>query len=156
MYFRSILVVALCTAFVLSFAIVLNYEAGQVGKAGQAPISTQNSCSPSEASCPSFTITSAKLITANITSELGPANQTTLLLGLEVSGRTTITKLSLFIGNSSAGTIQGPFEPGVAQALNITLPSTIQASPGATYLISAEGFSGTGSTFWISVRATAE
>jgi hypothetical protein len=155
-YFRSILVVALCTAFVLGFALVLNYEAGQVGNVGQATISTQNSCSPSEASCPSFTITSARLITSNITSELGPANQTDLILGLDVSGGTTITKLGLFIGNASAGTIQGPFEPGVLRTLNITLPSTVQVSPRATYLISAEGYSGTGLTFWVSVRANAE
>jgi len=155
-YFRSILVVVLCTAFVLSFAIVLSYEAGQVGQSGQVTLSTQNSCPPSEFSCPSFTITSLKLITANITSELGPENQSEIALGLDVSGGTTITKMGLFVGNASAGTVQGPFDPGFTRVLNITLPSTVQVSPGASYLVYVEGFSGSGSTYWASVRVTAD
>ena len=155
MYFRSILVVVLCTAFVLSFAIVLSYEAAQVSQSSQVTLSTQNSCSPSEASCPSFTITSLKLSTENITSELGPENQTDITLGLAVSGGTTITKLSLFVGNFSAGTVQGPFEPGFNRVLNITLPSTVQVSPGSTYVVYLEGFSASGSTFWSSTKVTA-
>jgi hypothetical protein len=155
-YFRSILVVALCTAFVLSFAIVLSYEAAQVGQSGQVTLSTQDSCSPSEASCPSFTITSLKLSTANISSGLGPANRTDIALGLDVSGETTITKMNLFVGNSSGGTVHGPFAPGLNQVLNITLPSTVQVSPGTSYLVYVEGFSGSGSTYWASVRVTAD
>jgi len=154
-YFRSLLVVALCTAFVLSFAIVLSYEAAQVGQSNQVTLSTQNTCSPSEVSCPSFTITSLKLNTENITSELGPENQTDIALGLDVSGGTTITKISLFVGNSSAGTLPGPFDPGVNQVLNITLPSTVQVSPGATYVVYVEGFSGSGSTYWASMKVIA-
>ena len=152
MYFRSLLVVALCTAFVLSFAIVLNYEAGQVGQSDQVTLSTQNSCSPSEVSCPSFTITSLKLSTENITSELGPANQTDIALGLDVSGSTAVSRISLFVGNTSAGTLQGPFEPGFDRVLNITLPSTVQVAPGGTYLVYVEGLSASGSTYWASME----
>jgi hypothetical protein len=155
-YFRSTLVVVLCTVFVIAFAIVLSYEAAQVGKSSAVTISTQNSCSPSSVACPSFTITSLKLSTENITSELGPENRTDIAFGLDVSGTTTITRLSLFVGNSSAGTIQGPFDPGLARLLNITLPSTVQVSSGRTYVVYVESFSSSGSIYWASARATVD
>jgi hypothetical protein len=155
-YFRSILVVVLCTAFVLAFAIVLNYEAAQVGKVELVTLSTGTSCSESDMTCPSFTIASARLITANISSELGPANKTELVLGLDVSGKAAITSLRLYIGDSSAGAIQGPLGPGFTTELNLTLPATVEVTPGTTYLITVEGLSGSGQTFWASVRVAAE
>ena len=68
-----------------------------------------------------------------------------------------MSSVNLFIGNQSAGAVGGPFEPGVNKIVNITLPTTIEVSPGKTYLLSIEGFYGAGSTgVWESTEVKAQ
>jgi hypothetical protein len=157
-YLRSLIVVALCTAFVVGFVVVLNYATAGVGKQGQtALVTTQTtSCAAQSSSCVSFSITSARLVSVSYTDELGPVNYATLTMGLNASGGMPITSVKVFVGNLSAGGAQGPFNPGVNRVLNLTLPATIMVSPGKMYTVSVEGFYGNGSDVaWKSVEITA-
>ncbi len=154
MYLRSLLVFALCTAFVVSFVVVLDYATSGVGS--QTSLSTQGNCLPSQAPCPNFAITSATLRTVNYTDELGIVNYSYLVLGLNASGSAPLTSMSLYIGSASAGTVQGPFEPGVNRVVNITLPATVTVSRGMTYQVNVEGFYGNGLEVWQSVTVKAE
>jgi hypothetical protein len=153
-YLRSLLVVALCTAFVVSFVVVLSYAFAGVGS--QTTLQTQSPCSSSQGSCPSFSITSASLLTVNYTDELGVVDHAYLVLGLNASGTSPITSVSLFIGSAPAGSVQGPFNPGVSRVLNITLPATVSVSHGKTYLVNVEGFYGDGEEAWKSVEVSAQ
>lgn len=158
MYLRNLLVVALCTAFVVGFVVVLNYATAGVGKQGQTVLATTQttSCPIQSSTCVSFSITSARLVSVSYTDELGPGTYTTLILGLNASGGMPITSVKVFVGNQSAGGAQGPFQPGVNRVLNLTLPATISVSPGKTYTISIEGYFGSGpDTVWKSVKITA-
>jgi hypothetical protein len=155
MYARSLAVVAACTLFVLAFALVLNYEAGLVGRHGPAVVTTNFSCSPSDTSCEDFAITSASLHAVNYTDELGVVNYASVSFGLQASGPSTISSLNLFINGTSAGTVQGPFQPGQDRMVNVTLPSTISVTPGKTYLLSVDGTYGSGSSVWGSAKVTA-
>ena len=148
-------VVALCTIFVLGFALVLGYETAGIGKQTTI-VASQATCSESEAGCETLSITSASLRTVNYTDELGTVNYSNLSLGLTPSGGATVTSVNLFIGNQSAGQVQGPFRPGVNRVVNVTLPSTISVSKGKTYLLSVEGFYGGSLTVWASTRVTAK
>lgn len=156
MYLKSVVVFFLCTAFVLSFVVVLNYDTAGVGKQGQPLLTSQTTCPTSDTSCLSFSITSASIRTVNYTDELGIVNYATLALGLNASGSSPITSVRLFIGNTSAGAVQGPFEPGVNRMVNLTLPATIAVSPGKTYLLTVEGFYASGSEVSKSVEVTAQ
>ncbi len=156
MYLKSLVVFALCTAFVLGFVVVLNYATSGVGKEGQGVTTSQPSCSVSSASCESFSITPASLRTVNYTDELGVVNYANLILGVNASGGSSLTSLDLFIGNMSAGSVQGPFDPGVVRMVSLILPATVSISPGKTYLLSVEGFYNGNSAVWESVRIAAE
>jgi hypothetical protein len=151
-------VVGLCTAFVAGFAIVLSYEASNVGSStGIDTPTTQVSCSPSSTSCESMSIASGSLRTVNYTDELGPVSYANLAFELEASGGSAISSVRLYVGNVSAGTLQGPFEPGVAKLINMTLPATVVVSPGMTYLVRVEGFYGQGAdAVWASADIMAE
>jgi hypothetical protein len=127
-YARSLIVVALCTIFVLAFVLVLNYEAAGIGTQGTVVPTTQTTCTSSEPSCELLSITSASLRTVNYTDELGVVSYASLSLGLNASGESPITNVNLFVGNTSAGQFQGPFKPGVNGVVNITLPATISVS----------------------------
>lgn len=155
MYYKSLIVFALCTIFVASFVVVLNYDTSGIGKKSQVVITSQTACSSSSASCETFSITSAALRTVNYTDELGIVNYATLTLGLQASGPSPVADVDLFIGNMSAGYVQGPFEPGVGRVVSVTIPATISVSPGRTYVLSVEGFYGGGSAVWSSERITA-
>ncbi|HEY6283670.1 MAG TPA: hypothetical protein VIW22_07075 [Nitrososphaerales archaeon] len=158
MYLRNLLVVALCTAFVVGFVVVLNYATAGVGKQGQTGLVTTQttSCASQSSTCTSFSITSARLVSVNYTDVLGPGNYATLTLGLNASGGNPISSVKIFVGNLSAGTFQGPFPPGVNRVLNFTLPATISVSSGKTYTISVQGyFDGGTDTVWESVKVTA-
>jgi hypothetical protein len=141
-YRKSLVVVVLCTAFVLAFAVVLNNEASNVNNQLNALPSTPTNCSPSDDSCPRFSIVSASLLTMNTTDQLGIANPAYLSLGFNVSGGVPLSKVGLFIGNASAGTVYGPFGLGSNRISNLTLPATVSASPGRTYQVSMVGFNG--------------
>ncbi len=156
MYLKSLVVFALCTVFVLSFVVVLNDATSGVGKEDQGVTTSQPSCSISSLSCGSFSIASASLHTVNYTDELGVVNYANLILGVNASGGSSLTSLALFVDNMSAGTVQGPFEPGVVRVVNLTLPATVSISPGKTYLLSVEGFYNGNSAVWESVRITAK
>jgi len=149
------MVVALCTIFVLGFALVLGYETAGVGKQATT-LAPQTTCSASEASCETLSITSASLRTVNYTDELGTVSYANLSLGLTPSGGVAVTSVDLFIGNQSAGQVQGPFRSGVNRVVNVTLPSTISVSKGKTYLLNVEGFYGSSLTVWASARVTAK
>jgi hypothetical protein len=155
-YLKSLVVFALCTAFVLGFVVVLDYATAGVGKGGETVVAVQTTCSAPASSCDSFSITSASLHTVNYTDELGVVNYASLVLGLNASGSSPITSVNLFIGNLSAGRIQGPFEPGVNRIVNLTLPATVSVSPGKTYLVNVECFYGNGMAVWKSERITAQ
>ncbi len=156
MYPKSLIVFALCTVFVLSFVVALNYATSGVGREGQGVTASQTSCSVTSPSCQSISITSASLHTVNYTDELGVVNYANLVLGVNVSGSSPLAGLDLFVGNMSAGSVQGPFNPGAVRLLNLTLPSTISVSPGKTYVVSVEGFYGGSSAVWVSVTITAD
>ncbi len=158
MYLRNLLVVALCTAFVVGFVVALNYATAGVGKQGQTLLVTTQttSCAPTSSNCVSFSITSTRLVSVNYTDVLGPGNYAILTLGLNASGDGPITSVKVFVGNQSAGGAQGPFQPGVNRVLNLTLPATITVSSGKLYTISVEGYFGSGSeSVWMSVKVTA-
>ncbi len=157
-YLRNLLVVALCTAFVVGFVVVLNYATAGVGKQGQTTLVTTQttSCSPLSSTCVSFSITSVRLVSVNYTDVLGPGSYAILTLGLNASGVGPITSVKIFVDDQSAGGVQGPFQPGVNRVLNLTLPATISVSPGKMYTISVEGYYGSGSeAVWTSVKVTA-
>jgi hypothetical protein len=155
MYAKSLVVFALCTTFVLAFVVVLNYEATGVARQEQNTLSSLSTCPMVKTPCATLTITSADLRNVNYESTLGAANFTILTLGLNASGGTPIESASLFVGNASAGTIQGPFEPGVNKVLNLTLPATISVSPGEKYLVTVEGLYGNGTDVWASQEVIA-
>jgi hypothetical protein len=155
-YARSLIVVALCTIFVLAFALVLGYETAGVGNPGTTLVTTQTSCSAFDASCESLTITSSALRTVNYTDELGTVEYSNLTMGLTPHGPSPVSSLTFFVGNQSAGRIQGPFNPGTNRFLNLTLPETIPVSHGKTYVVTVEGDYGNGLTAWTSARVTAE
>jgi len=150
------MVVVLCTIFVLAFFFVLSYEAAGIGNQTATIPTTATTCLPSATGCDTLTITSASLQVVNYTDELGTVNYATLAFGVKPTGGTPISSVDLFIGNTSAGAVQGPFTPGVARAENITLPSTVFITPGSTYVLSIEGSYGSGLTAWVSTRITAE
>jgi len=157
-YLRSLLVVALCTAFVIGFVVVLNFATAGLRTEGQAGLVTTQAtpCAAQSSSCASFSITSAGLVSVSYTDELGPVNYATLTLGLNASGGTPMTSVKVFVGNLTGGGAQGPFNPGVNRVLNLTLPATIAVSPGKMYTVSVEGFFGNGSEMvWKSVEITA-
>ena len=158
MYLRSLVVFTLCTAFVLAFVAVLNYEAGVVGnQTGGVSGTLTTSCKTSDVSCESFSITTAKLTVENYSGTLlGPGSYTTLVLGVNTSGGFAIDSLSLFIDNASAGTLPGPFVPGENRILNVTLPATIAVTPGRSYVLSVEGIYGGSGSVWESVKVVAE
>jgi hypothetical protein len=155
-YTKSLVVVALCTIFVLAFFFVLSFETAGIGSQTATIPTTATTCSQSSAPCDTLTITSAALQAVNYTDELGTVNYATLAFSLKPLGGSPITSLKLFIGNTSAGTVQGPFTPGINRIENITLPSTISVSSGGTYVLSIEGSYGNSSTAWVSTRVTAE
>ena len=155
-YAKSLVVFALSTIFVLGFVLVLNYEAAGVMHDEQNTISSQSSCTVKDTSCVTFSITYASLRNVNYASSLGPANYTTLMVGVNASGSTPLTRINLFVGNTSAGSVDGPFEPGVNRLLNLTLPATVTVSPGKTYLLSVEGFYGSGMDVWETEEVAAQ
>ncbi len=155
MYYKSLVVFALCTIFVVGFFAAISYDTSGVGEQPQTPITTYIACQAPASACDTLSITSASLRTVNYTDELGIVSYATLTIGVMPSGASPITGVSVFIGNRSAGYVQGPFEPGVGRTLNLTIPSTVSVSPGVTYLVSVEGFYGTGSSAWNSTRVTA-
>ncbi len=156
MYARSLAVVVLCTIFVLAFVLVLNYDTAGIGAPGTKVPTTQTTCPASEPSCERLTITSASIHVVNYTDELGIVTYATLSLGLNASGEAPISRVNLFVGNSSAGQIQGPFNPGVNRIVNTTLPATISVSPGKTYVVVVEGEYGNSPPVWTSTRVTAQ
>jgi len=143
-YAKSLIVFVLCTALVIGVAIVLNYEATTVGNQIQSLPKLQATCSQSDPSCPRFSIVSASLRTQNTTDQLGIANPAYLTLEFNVTGTAPLTAIHLFVGNASAGMMQGPFGPGVTRVVNFTLSATVVASPGRSYLLSVQGFNAGG------------
>jgi hypothetical protein len=143
-YVKSLVVFVLCTALVLGVAVVLNYEATSIGTQIQSLPTTKATCTPNDASCPAFSIVSASLRTQNTTDQLGVANPAYLSLEINVSGVTPLASVHLFVGNTSAGVVQGPFGPGLNRIVNLTLPATVLVTPGKSYLLSVQGFNGSG------------
>ena len=144
MYAKSLVVFVLCTALVIGVAVVLNYEAASVGTQVQSLPTLQATCSPDDPSCPDFSIVSASLRTQNTTDQLGIANPAYLSLAFNVSGTATLTSVQLYVGNVSAGTVQGPFGPGMNRIVNFTLSAAAVVSPGRMYLLSVQGFNASG------------
>ena len=156
MYAKSLAVVILCTLFVLAFYLVVSFETSGIGNQTMTVPTTVSSCPASGTVCDTLTITSATLRTVNYTDELGTVNYATLSFGLEPVGGSSISSVRLYIGNLSAGAIQGPFQPGTKENENVTLPSTISISAGRTYILSIQGNYGNGLTAWASTKVTAE
>lgn len=157
MYLKSLVVFLLCTGFVLGFVVVLNYEAAVIGSSTHAaPGSQGSSCQTTVAGCELLHITSASLYEENYSSSLlGPGGYARLVLGLNLTGPSTVTGLKLFIDNTSAGVLQGPFEAGSTRVINVTLPATVSVSAGTTYQLRVEGLYGNNSAEWASIEVTA-
>jgi hypothetical protein len=143
-YAKSLVVFFLCTALVIGVAVVLNYEATTVGNQVKSLPTLQATCSQTDASCPHFSIVSASLRTQNTTDQLGIANPAYLSMEFNVSGAAALTSVHLYVGNVSAGTVKGPFGPGVSRIVNLTLSATVVVSPGKSYLLSVQGFNAGG------------
>lgn len=144
MYRKSLIVFVLSTALVVGVALVLNYEAASVGNQIQALPAVQATCSPSDLSCPHFSIASVDLVTQNTTDLLGIANPARITLVLNVSGDATLASVHLYVGNASVGAVQGPFGQGLDRIPNLTLSTTAPVTPGVSYLLSVQGFNGKG------------
>ena len=156
MYLRSVLVVALCTIFVVGFALAIVYATSTVGTGGQSLATTQQASCTVSSACPSLSISSEKLATVNYTDELGQVSYAVLSFKLTTSGQGQIGSVTLFVGNLSAGSVQGPFEPGTSKTINMTLPSTITVTAGRPYLVSVEGHVENGpEVVWESAEVTA-
>jgi len=154
-YLRSILVVVLCSIFVVGFALTIVYEASTIGT-GTSLATTQETSCTATLTCPSLSITSVRLATVNYTDELGPVDYAVLTLKLTTSGTGQIGSVTVYVGNLSAGTVQGPFEPGTSKTINMTLPSTITVTEGMSYLVNVEGRLVNGSeVVWESAKVTA-
>lgn len=156
MYVKSLVVFVLCTALVVGVAVVLNYEATTVGTQIQSLPTTKATCSSSDASCPHFLLVSVNLRVQNTTDQLGIANPTFLSLVLNVTGTAPLASVHLYVGNSSAGVVQGPFAPGLNRIVNLTLSTTVSVIPGRSYMVSVEGINGSGDYVIKSVQVTAE
>jgi len=155
-YLRSILVVVLCSIFVVGFVLALVYATSSVGSEGTSLATTQETSCTVSSACPSLTITSAKLATVNYTDELGPVGYAILSFKMTTSGVGQIGSVTLFVGNLSAGSVQGPFEPGTTKTINTTLPSTILVTAGKSYLVRVEGHVESGpEVVWESAEVTA-
>ena len=160
MYARSLIVVALCTAFVIAFALVLNYEAAGIGKQATTLATSPTTCPASEGSCDHLTFGSAILHTVNYTDELGTVTYCNLSLSFMPSGPSAVESVDLYFGNASSTTkvysVQGPFEPGVSRVLTVTLPSSVIVIPGKTYLATVEGYAGSTLVASASIQLTAQ
>ena len=156
MYARSLVVFVLCTALVIGVGVVLNYEASAVGNQIQSLPTSPTSCSTSQSSCPRFSIISAELDTMNTTDQLGVANPDYLTLELDVQGPSSLSSIHLFVGNASAGSVHGPFGPGLDRIANITLQSTASVSAGRTYHVTVEAIGSGGSYVLESVDVVAQ
>lgn len=143
MYAKSIVVFVLCTALVVGVAVVLNYEATSVGNQVKSLPTLQATCSQSDTACPHFSIVSATLRTQNTTDQLGIANPAYLSLEFNVSGA-ALASVHLYVGNVSAGVVQGPFVSGMNRIVNLTLSAAVVVSPGRSYLVSVQGFNTSG------------
>jgi hypothetical protein len=146
-YYKSLVVVALCTAFVIGFYAVLQYEAAEVGtqQTSTADSARTTTCPPSDASCVSFSIASPSLKTLNYSSELGPGSFSILAFSIRPAGGGPIQRVSIFLNNTFVETVQGPFDAGVTKVVNFTLPATVSITYGKAYVLSVEGFYGLGS-----------
>jgi hypothetical protein len=153
-YTKSLVVFGLCTALVIGVLVVLNYEATSVGNEINSLPTLQATCSQSDPSCPQFSIVSASLRTQNITDQLGIANPAYLSLEFNVSGAAALTSVHLYVGNVSAGTVQGPFGPGMNRIVNLTLPAVVVVSPGKPYLLSVQGFNASGGYVIVAQKVT--
>lgn len=156
MYLKSLVVFVLCTALVLGFIVVLNYEATAVGNQVDDLPTSQASCFPTDTGCPNFSLVSASLRVENTTDILGVANPAYLSLELNVSGITPIVSIHVFIGNALAAEVKGPFPPGLNRIENLTLMATVTLLPGKTYTLSVEGLNSGGSYLIESTAVTAE
>jgi len=154
-YAKSLIVFALCTIFVLAFALVLDYEAGNVGGQGTAIPTSQATCASTGAACDTIAITSTSLQVVNYTDELGTVTYGNLSVGFTPAGPSPVANIALFFGNATSATkvfaAQGPFQPGVSRMLTLTLPSSVTVYPGRAYLVSIEGTYGAN----LAVSATA-
>ena len=157
MYARNLIVVALCTAFVIGFALVLNYERGAVLASLSTGVQVSHStCVGSGTECDAITVASATLREKNYSSDLGPGSYATLVMKLNVTGPFPLATLKLFIDNASAGTVKGPVGPGVNIVVNLTLPATIYVAHGKAYSLAVEGLYGTDSTVWETLKVIAQ
>jgi hypothetical protein len=156
MYLRSLIVVALCTAFVIGFALVLNFEQGAVLRSLNAGVQTSHSTCVAGSGCDILFISSATLREKNYTSDLGPGSYATLFMKLNVTGASSLNGLKLFVDNTSAGTVRGPIGPGADIVVNVTLPSTIAVAHGNTYTLAVEGLYGADSTAWQTAKVIAQ
>ncbi len=138
---RNLVVFVLCTAFVLGFYAVLNYEASGVRLSSLQSSGPAQPCNGG-AVCESFTLVSATLVTANFTDELGPAGYSNLTMVLSVANNATLRSFDVYIGGTMIGTLTGPYGPGTHSPFTFTLPSTDAIAQGSTYVVSVEGFVG--------------
>ena len=155
-YLRNLIVVALCTAFVIGFALVLNYEQAAVIRSLNAGVQTSHSTCVAGSGCDMLAIASATLREKNYTSDLGPGSYATLFMKLNVTGTSSLNSLKLFVDNTSAGTVRGPIGPGANIVVNVTLPATIAVAHGKTYTLAVEGLYGAGSNVWQTAKVVAQ
>lgn len=143
MYAKSLIVFALCTIFVLAFALVLDYEAGNVGNQGTTIPTSQASCAQTATSCDTILITSTSLQVVNYTDELGTVTYGNLSVAFTPDGPSPVTNIALYFGNATSTTkvfvAQGTFQPGTSRTFTLTLPSSVTVYSGKTYLVSIEG-----------------
>ena len=155
MYARSLLVVALCTIFVLAFAFVLQYEASGVGQTDTAVPTASTTCPPSDSSCDALTIVSASIRNSSGVDQLGPGGNANLSLVLAISGGSPVTSVKVFIGNQLGASVNGPFQPGVVPMKPLILSTKVSVTPGQSYLITVEGSYGSSRSAVTSITISA-
>jgi hypothetical protein len=155
LYLKGVLVVGLCSAFVVAAVAALAFVAAGVGGHGGPAPTTGSACEGSAGPCVAFSISDASLRTANYTDDLGRVTYAELTLRVNDSGAAQIEGLAFYIGNDSAGEVAVRILPGGSSMVQVTVPATLQVVSGKTYLVSVEATGGGSPPAWGSVSLTA-
>jgi hypothetical protein len=136
MYYKSLIVVALCSIFVIAFAGVLGYVTSGIGS--NASTTSTLPCTVGSG-CQEISIYSASLNVVNYTDELGIVTYTNLVMSLAPNETAPMSSAIFFLNGSEVGSIRQTFTPGVHNLVNLTLPATAIVYPGKTYSVRVEG-----------------
>jgi hypothetical protein len=132
--------IGMCILFVAGAYTVWNYAFSQFNPNPASTTLTNTYSCETGGTCGEFQIASASLILQGGEGELGNGIQSqSLSLQIDNLGRVPMSSVQVFINNTSVGTQDGPFAPGMGKVLYFPVPTTISVEPGGPYEISVEG-----------------